>query len=402
MQDNSYAVRSVARQELLFSDTVLLLDYVFCEAVRAGASDAHLQYQEYDAVVRLRVDGVLAPVLHITHEQARALLCRLKILMHLDSTQTHEPQDGALRLRVQEKTIDVRGSFFPAQQGEKAVIRFLDGAAAMVQVHTLPFAPAILARLYEMARCEQGLFLVTGPTGSGKTTTLYALLQAVDRLARNVVTLENPVEYRIEHVTQTDMKATASFTFAQAVRSLLRQDPDVALIGELRDSDTVHSAVEAALTGHLVFSSLHTSSASGVPIRLREMGVEPYLIAHALKGVLGQRLFLMLCGFCKRMAPLSAYESRWVAAHGGTIATTGVPVGCKACRYTGFKGQTIVAELWWCSGAAVAALLQSDEATQADFEKQACLDGMTPLIPAALPLVAAGLVPLSDLMSKEV
>ncbi|MDQ5890812.1 MAG: ral secretion pathway protein [Candidatus Dependentiae bacterium] len=401
MNEPIYSVQSIQTSEVVYADTVSLTDYLLFTAVSQQASDIHIQFQEYDVVVRLRIDGVLAPFIYLARQQAQQMLSRIKIMMSLDSTQTHEPQDGAVRLHVAKKIIDIRGSFFPSLQGEKAVIRLLEGHYGMVQLHTLPFASTVIQALYAVARQDQGLFLVTGPTGSGKTTTLYALLQAIDRISRNVVTLENPVEYRIAHVTQTQIDTTHSLTFAQAVRSLLRQDPDVALIGELRDADTVHSAVEAALTGHLVLSSLHAGRASGVPIRLREMGVETYLIAHALKGVLAQRLLLKLCEHCKITVPLSTQERTWVLRQGLSLESTGFAPGCPICRYTGCQGQIVIAELWQCDGVALGHLLQDPATGQEDFERLAKKTGMVPLLVAGAALVRQGVVALSELMNRD-
>ncbi len=401
MNEIVYAVTPVSSADVAYADTISLTDYLLNAAIAAQASDIHLQFQDNDVTVRFRIHGVLISFMCLSSQQAVQVFSRLKILMGLDITLLAKPQDGALRLQVGEKSIDVRGSFFPSLQGEKAVIRLLEGHCGMVQMHTLPFAPFVIRSLYAIARQDHGLFLVTGPTGAGKTTTLYALLQAVDREARNVVTLENPVEYRIPQVTQTQIDTYHALTFAQAVRSLLRQDPDVALIGELRDADSVHSAVEAALTGHLVLSSLHTGRASGVPIRLREMGVEPYLIAHALKGVLAQRLLLTLCPDCKVMVPLSHAEQEWVTQRGFLLAATGYSPGCVVCHQTGLAGQHVIAELWLCESGEIGELLKDPRSSQADFEEIAKKNGMTPLIMTGIELVKEGVVALSVLMNSD-
>lgn len=395
------AAGALARGVVIPGDTAALADHILHSAVTQGASDIHIQAQEGDAVVRLRVNGVLACFMPLTTQEALRLLSRLKVLMDLDVIQNRQPQDGALQLRVNDRTIDVRGSFFPSIFGEKAVVRLLDATLHSAQLYTLPFAPAMLRELYAITRLEQGLFLATGPTGSGKTTTLYAMLQAVDRVGRNVVTLENPVEYRIEHTTQTQLNAHHSLTFGQALRSLLRQDPDVALIGELRDHDTVHSAIEAALTGHLVFSSLHAARAAAVPVRLREMGVEPYLIMHALSGVIAQRLLSVLCNRCKFERPLSSAEKQWVDTRSLTVASTFQAAGCSACRSTGVEGQVVVAELWKIEKEAGARLLDDAQLSQEDCERLACQSGMVPMLQVAAELVAEGTVALSELVSKE-
>jgi len=401
VQSEVYVVAPSAATALFSQDSRVLVDSIFVAAVKMHASDIHVQSHECDVQIRFRINGVLTLFSYVSAEQGRRLLSRLKVLMGLDITQVRAPQDGGLRIQLNNQIIDIRSSFFPALYGEKVVIRLLDGCHNMLQLHSLPFGPAILQSLYAVARQDQGLFLVTGPTGAGKTTTLYALLQAIDRQARNVVTLEDPIEYRIEGVTQTQINAASSFTFAQGVRSLLRQDPDVALIGELRDVDTVNSAIEAALTGHLVLSSLHTGSASGVPIRLREMGIEPYLIAHALKGVLAQRLVHRLCDHCKRVRPLTGHEQQWVAQSGGTLESSYFSAGCAACRYTGVVGQLLVAELWQCNSSLVAHLLQDSKTTQIDFERAAIAAGMIPLMQVGLALVQEGSIAISELIDHE-
>jgi len=401
MNEAIYGVEIGARANAVHTDTIALTEHLFAAAVAAQASDIHLQQQEADVEVRLRIGGGLVPFMSLTKQQAAQVFSRLKVLMRLDITLIGQPQDGSFRLKIGEKVVDIRGSFFPSLQGEKAVIRLLGAQESLIQLHTLPFSSSIIASLYGVARRDNGLFLVTGPTGAGKTTTLYALLQAVDRVSRNVVTLENPVEYRISGVTQTQIDAFHPLTFAQAVRSLLRQDPDVALIGELRDSDSVHSAIEAALTGHLVMSSLHTGRASGVPVRLREMGVEPYLIAHALRGVLAQRLLVALCEQCRIMVPLSSKEREWAESRGFFLAATGFSAGCASCNYTGRGELRVIAELWLCKDGGLGGLLQNGVSTQADFEAIAKKDGMVPLISAGIELARAGIISLSVLMNAD-
>ncbi len=383
-------------------DGRVAVDYIIASALEQEVSDIHIQFQEYDLIIRFRVHGVLTLFSYFTIAQGVRIVARLKVLMGLDMTQVYKPQDGGFRVSFGQRIVDIRASFFPSLYGEKVVIRLLHATYRFLELHSLPFGGDIVRALYEIVRHDQGLFLVTGPTGAGKTTTLYALLQAIDRDTRNIVTLENPIEYRIAGVTQTQIDISHTVTFAQGVRSLLRQDPDVALIGELRDADTVHSAIEAALTGHLVFSSLHTGSASGVPIRLREMGIEPYLIASSLKGVLAQRLIHVLCYECKVMMPISEEQKAWLALQQVVLEYSYVAGGCTACRYTGVAGQRVIAELWRCSPAALAQLLQDPTTTQADFERIARLDGMIPLVVCGIELVKQQEVSLAELIDRDV
>jgi type II secretory ATPase GspE/PulE/Tfp pilus assembly ATPase PilB-like protein len=395
-----YSIISYGVHQPIPQSTSLLVDYLFSVAILKGASDIHIEWYEYDVGVRLRIDGVLRDGVSLARWQALQVLSRLKVLMGLDITQQHRPQDGAVRIVHEGQSIDIRASFFPTLYGEKVVLRLLGSHYDTMQLHALPFSGKILAALYAVAREAQGLFLVTGPTGAGKTTTLYAVLQAVDRARKNVITLENPIEYRIQHVTQTQIDESKSLCFATAIRSILRQDPDVVLIGELRDTDTLKSAIEAALTGHLVVSTLHTGRASAVPIRLREMGIEPYLIASALKGVLAQRLLSTLCGHCQISLPVSEVEAAWVRLHGSTLTHTGSAAGCASCQFTGYEGQIVIGELWQCDSAAIE-LLYNEASTQQDFQQCAEANGMNSLAKQGLELVRAGRVALADLMCHD-
>lgn len=400
MNAGQYAIRSYDIQQHMPQSTVELLDYLVSVGIVKGASDIHIEWYEYDVRVRFRIDGILRDGVVLARVQALQIICRLKVLMGLDITQQQRPQDGALRILYNAQPVDMRASFFPTLFGEKVVLRLLGSHYETMQLHALPFAGDILAALYAVARETQGLFLVTGPTGAGKTTTLYAVLQAVDRARKNVITLEDPIEYRIQSVAQTQIDESQSLHFATAVRSILRQDPDVILIGELRDVDTLTSAVEAALTGHLVVSTLHTSRASAVPIRLREMGIEPYLIASALKGVLAQTLLSTLCAQCRVLAPVSETENVWAQSHGVEITHTGLAVGCGACQFTGYAGQVVIGELWQCDASATA-LLHNPAATQQEFQTCAERAGMRSLIKQGLALVEQGSVALADLLCRD-
>ncbi|MEJ2504212.1 MAG: ATPase, T2SS/T4P/T4SS family, partial [Gemmatimonadota bacterium] len=316
---------------------VALLNLVLERALAAGASDVHVEPTAEVLRVRARVDGVLRPVLEAPATAAAAVISRIKITAGLDIAVKRRPQDGRTAVRVSGKRVDVRVSTLPSQDGEKAVLRLLDPGGGLRSLDRIGMEPGLRAELEATVTREHGLVLVTGPTGSGKTTTLYALLAARDRDGRNIVTLEDPVEYRLGGVTQVQVQPRAGLTFAAALRSVLRQDPDVVMVGELRDAETAETGLAAALTGHLVLSTLHTNDAPGAVGRLVEMGAARYLVAGGLAGVLAQRLVRRLCDRCRTVEP----------AAGGRLYDLGLPtpphlpkaVGCERCDGTGYRGR---------------------------------------------------------------
>ena len=348
-------------------------------------------------VIRLRIDGILQDYQFVSVPEGHGMLARLKVLTQTDVTQTLQPQDGAFRIVCFDRSYDIRLSLFPSLYGEKAVLRILSADQGGGNLSELGLKDELVTQLENIIMQKQGFFVVTGPTGSGKTTTLYAMLQAIDRTTRNVVTLEDPIEYRIDRVTQTQMNQAAGFHFADAIRSLLRQDPDVALIGEMRDKETAQSAVEAALTGHLVVSSLHTTHASAAAIRLREIGVEPYLIASSLTGVLAQRLVPLLCTECKMEAPADETQQGWARRFGKYMTGQWRAVGCKACSFQGRKGRTVIAELFIPDDLAREAM-RDERTTVTDMHAHAQRCGLIPLGAQGLELAEQGLISLDDLM----
>ena len=309
------------------------------------ASDIHIQPTNSHAIVRLRCDGLLQQHTLLPLAEATKLIAHCKVIAGLDSCQASIPQDGTLRVALQHLTYDVRLSTFPTLYGEKLVMRLLAHAPCSSMLRGLGLSATTVAALQQIARRQQGFFLVTGPTGSGKTTTLYAMLHEVDAEQRNIITLEDPIEYRVPLVTHSQINEQSGFTFARAMRGVLRQDPDVALIGEIRDEQTARTALEAALTGHLVLSSLHTTRAHAAPLRLQKMGVETAMIASSLTGVLAQRLVPLVCKKCTGERKLSANEIAWCSQQGVAVALTPTVIGCIECRRTGYGGRTVVSEL---------------------------------------------------------
>jgi general secretion pathway protein E len=269
---------------------IRLINALLTQAVRESASDIHLEIFERRSLVRFRVDGTLRDVVEPKRSLHAAMVSRVKVMAQLDIAEKRLPQDGRIMLRIAGHPVDVRVSTLPTGHGERVVLRLLDKQAGRLSLHSLGMAPGTLAKLDELIQQPHGILLVTGPTGSGKTTTLYAALSRLDATTRNMMTVEDPIEYDLDGVGQTQVNAKIEMTFARALRAILRQDPDVIMIGEIRDLETAQIAVQASLTGHLVLATLHTNSAAGAVTRLVDMGIEPYLLASTLSGVLAQRL----------------------------------------------------------------------------------------------------------------
>ena len=322
---------------------IRLINALLTQAVREGASDVHLEIFESRALVRFRVDGALRDVVEPRRGLHPAMVSRIKVMASLDIAEKRLPQDGRIALRIAGRAIDVRVSTIPTANGERVVLRLLDKQAGRLTLEALGMAPATRAAVDALIQSPHGIFLVTGPTGSGKTTTLYSALTRLDRKTRNILTVEDPIEYELDGIGQTPVNPRIEMTFARALRAILRQDPDVVMIGEIRDLETAQIAVQASLTGHLVLATLHTNDAPGAVTRLIDMGIEPYLLASTLNGVLAQRLVRKLCGACRAPYEPDAGEK--------TIFGRSVPdrlykaVGCGACNFTGYKGRTGIYEL---------------------------------------------------------
>ena len=308
---------------------IRMLNALLTQAAKDGASDIHIEPYERSSAVRFRVDGTLREVVQPNRALHAALISRLKIMAELDIAEKRLPQDGRISLRIGGRAIDVRVSTLPGVHGERAVLRLLDKGEAKFSLEGLGMAGDTLARFQKLLAQPHGIVLVTGPTGSGKTTTLYAGLGEVDTSTTNILTVEDPVEYELPGIGQTQVNAKIDLTFAKALRAILRQDPDVIMIGEIRDHETAQIAVQASLTGHLVLATLHTNDAPSAVTRLTDMGIEPFLLSSSLIGVLAQRLVRKLCNDCKRQDE----RGRW---H---------PVGCPACGQTGYRGRTGIYEL---------------------------------------------------------
>ncbi len=321
---------------------IRLINALLTEAIREDASDIHVETFEKELVVRFRVDGVMREVVRPKRELAPLLVSRIKVMARLDIAEKRVPQDGRISLRVGGREVDVRVSTMPASNGERVVLRLLDKQAGRLRLANLGMDPATLSRLRQMVNKPHGIFLVTGPTGSGKTTTLYASLAELSANTINILTVEDPIEYNLPGIGQTQVNTKADMTFARGLRAILRQDPDVVMVGEVRDLETAEIAVQASLTGHLVMSTLHTNTAVGAVTRLVDMGVEPFLLSSSLVGTLAQRLVRVLCDDCKKPRPANKAELKFLGKNEAQVFDS---VGCDVCASSGFRGRTGIYEL---------------------------------------------------------
>jgi type IV pilus assembly protein PilB len=323
---------------------IKLVNLIITEAIKDRASDIHIEPQENKVLIRYRVDGILHEAQQIPKHLQSVLLSRIKIMANMDIAETRNPQDGRIELKMENKNLDLRVSSFPTVYGENIVLRILDKSAVLFGLEELGFSEDIFRDFQKVIQKPNGIILVTGPTGSGKTTTLYSALSTINSVARNIITIEDPVEYLIPLIRQTQVNQKAGLTFANGLRSILRQDPDVIMVGEIRDIETAEIAIQASLTGHLVFSTLHTNDAVSTLTRLLDMGIEAYLIASSIIGILAERLVRVICPDCKEK----------YTANSDAIKDLHIPAeqqefyhgkGCLKCKQTGFIGRIGIFEL---------------------------------------------------------
>jgi type IV pilus assembly protein PilB len=333
------------------SPVIKLVNYIIFSAVQERASDVHIEPGERSLRVRFRVDGNLYEKMKPPFQMSPAIVSRIKIMAGMDISERRVPQDGGITVVVAKRSIDLRVSTMPGKFGEKVVLRVIDNRGSNITLDQLGFGFEMLAKWRSIVQQPNGIVLVTGPTGSGKSTTLYATLKELVDVSVNISTVEDPVEYQLEGINQFQTNDKAGFTFAKALRALLRQDPDIVMVGEIRDQETAKIAVQAALTGHLVVSTLHTNDAPSAITRLYNIGVEPYLVAASVKGVLAQRLIRKVCKDCKEPAELpaplrSALDKLSASAGVPTVETTYKGRGCRKCRNTGYSGRIGIYELF--------------------------------------------------------
>ena len=377
---------------------IRFVNLVLAQAIRDQASDIHFEPFERDFRIRYRIDGTLYELTPPPRALAMPVTSRVKVLANLDIAERRVPQDGRLRLQVSGRVVDLRVSTLPTQFGESVVLRVLDQGAVQLDIHQIGLPPPMQAELTALVRRPHGIVVVTGPTGSGKTTTLYSCLRLLNTEDVKILTVEDPVEYEIEGIMQVPVNLAADLTFARALRSFLRQDPDIVMVGEIRDLETAQIAVQAALTGHLVLTTLHTNDAPSALTRLTDMGIEPFLLASTVEAVLAQRLVRRLCPACR--VPVADAAALFLehgldpaAAVRGTVCRS---VGCPACHQTGYHGRLGLFEL-----------LRLDEtlreqvvagAPLADLRRQARAGGLVPLREAGLPRVLAGETTVEELV----
>ncbi len=323
---------------------IRLLNALLTQAIRENASDIHIESFESRMVVRFRVDGVLREVMQPNRGLAPLIVSRIKVMANLDIAEKRLPQDGRISLRIASRAVDIRVSTLPSGQGERVVLRILDKQAGRLNLSHLGMADKTREMLDKIIYRPHGIVLVTGPTGSGKTTTLYAVLTQLNTKSRNILTVEEPIEYYLDGIGQTQVNTKVDLTFARGLRAILRQDPDVVMVGEIRDLDTVTIAVQASLTGHMVFSTLHTNTAIGAITRLRDMGVEPFLLSSSLEGILAQRLVRTLCPSCKEAYTANDKDMETLHLE-GSPPTLYRAKGCSECNQQGYRGRTGIYEL---------------------------------------------------------
>ena len=325
---------------------IKLVNMIIVEAIKKRATDIHIQPFENSLKIRYRVDGILYEFFTLPQQHQSAIISRLKVMSKLDVAEHRLPQDGRTTIKIGNRLVDIRVSCIPTQWGERIVLRLLDKSSSFLNLSELGLSPSLLARTKRLINLPNGMLLVTGPTGSGKTTTLYAILNEINTPQKNIITIEDPIEYSVPGVSQIQVKPKINLTFASGLRSVLRQDPDIIMVGEIRDKETATIAIQAALTGHLVFSTLHTNDSPGAVTRLLDLGVEPYLISSSLMAVFAQRLVRLSCRHClKPYTPQEEFLTLLKEKGNKLPPTLYKGYGCELCLNTGYRGRTGIFEL---------------------------------------------------------
>jgi len=366
------------------------------ESIKIGASDIHIEPRETDVRIRYRVDGVLQQYYTVPKSSMSALISRVKILSDMDIAESRKPQDGRFSYRNEDKEIDLRVSSFPTPDGEKVVLRLLDDSRGKIELYKLGFMDDILEQWRETIHISNGIILVSGPTGSGKTTTLYASLNVINSVEVNIITIEDPIEYKLENINQSQVNLKAGWTFSEALRSMLRQDPDIILVGEMRDVLTIELAIRASLTGHLVFSTIHTNDAASSFTRLLDMGIDPYLVSSTVRAVLSQRLIRLLCPRCKKSVKPTEKIINSLGIQGEFNGSLYEPVGCVHCRNSGYFGRVGIFELLLLDQEIAKCVVNRTNARE--IEEIAVRNGMKTLYEAGLRYVMNGKTSVPEIM----
>jgi general secretion pathway protein E len=394
VEDDAERLKDLASE----APVIRLVNQIIFRAVETYASDIHLEPFEDRLRVRYRYDGMLHEAESPPAQLVRAITSRIKIMARLDIAEQRLPQDGRIRLAVRGQTIDLRVSTIPSLHGETVALRILDRNAVVLDYDSLGLPSAIVAQLDAAFALHNGIVLVTGPTGSGKTTTLYTGLRGLNVIARKIVTIEDPIEFQLAGINQIQVKPQIDLDFATLLRAILRQDPNVIMVGEIRDLETVQVAARAALTGHLVLSTVHTNSSAATVTRLRDMGLEDYLIAATLRGVLAQRLVRRLCTLCAQPAPASADVIRRFDLDQRTAGTATLwhPVGCPECRHTGYRGRVAIAE-FLTPNPAIEQLIFA-RADESEIERAAVANGMVTMFDRGIEAALAGVTTIEEVV----
>lgn len=378
---------------------IKLVNHILYQAVKRGASDIHIEPFEKEIRVRYRIDGIMYPTFTPPKRAQAALISRIKIMSNLNIAEKRIPQDGRIQIKIADKAIDIRVSILPVTFGERVVMRLLDKTKTFGALEKLGFSPRDFQLIKQSISQPNGILLITGPTGSGKTSTLYSILGTLNSPEVNIVTVEDPVEYQMAGIGQVQVKEKIGLTFAAALRSILRQDPDIIMIGETRDQETAQIAIQAALTGHLVLSTLHTNSAAATITRLIDMGIEPFLIASTIVAVVAQRLVRRLCENCKQAYTPSAdiLKRLHISAKEAEKITFYKPVGCEVCLQTGYKGRMPIFEIMPMS--APLARLTMARADTGVIQAEATKEGMTLLIDDGMRRIKEGVTSIEEVLA---
>ena len=375
---------------------IKLVNHVFGQAVKSQASDIHIEPYQQHLQVRFRLDGVLHNVLSPPRRLHAAIVSRIKVMARLDIAEKRLPQDGRMEVKIGERLVDVRVSCLPTAFGERVVLRLLEKSGKLLSLEEIGMTPAALAEMKRLLQLSHGIILVTGPTGSGKTTTLYAALSHINSPDKNILTIEDPIEYQLDGIGQMQVNPKINLTFASGLRSMVRQDPDVILVGEIRDRETADIAIHAALTGHLVFSTLHTNDAASAVTRLTDMDIEPFLVSSAVQAIIAQRLVRLLCPHCKE--PYEPEEAQWSEL--GLTKDVAGPIfrakGCEKCLETGYRGRSGIYEFLRMTESIKGLVLQTSDSNQ--ISKAARAEGMVNLREDGIQKVIEGKTTISEVL----